>query len=279
MTQSVFIIVIMWKRKIVECILLWGPSTKRFKGTDYFELLPNEILIHIFSFTSLKSLWTLFSVNKRFNSVIKSNDMLVWKNVCLNFFKIFMDRNFDAMSRDEKECYNLEKVQEDSGKDWIWFARCFTHGKIYAEYYSNIVIAASYSRLGIKNGYAIYLQEDGVYYIGNFKNDYYHGKGLLLYNKLRVKYKGNWRQGRPHGKTLIDYSDGLKHECFWWNGKLKNYSIVLHPSVKDCLQKGLCTNNIGRMLPQNMTTRTLLDQLHTRRPKHLVLVPEWRKRM
>ena len=42
------------------------------------------------------------------------------------------------------------------------------------------------------NGIQIFKLNDGEYYVGQFKNDLFHGKGILYNSDGTIKQKGNW---------------------------------------------------------------------------------------
>ena len=52
---------------------------------------------------------------------------------------------------------------------------------------------------GFPNGVKIYKLENDEYYVGQTKNDLYHGKGTLYNSDGTIKQKGNWNNGNYVG--------------------------------------------------------------------------------
>ena len=94
---------------------------------DYFGIIPNDILQIILSFVgSLQDSFSLLLVSKRFNHLMRINEKL-WKSLSLEFWKDFKQQLTQQGGRNysiEGE-YDLEWVQKESGKEWLWFSRCF----------------------------------------------------------------------------------------------------------------------------------------------------------
>jgi hypothetical protein len=65
-----------------------------------------------------------------------------------------------------------------------------------------------------------------------------------------LKYQGYWYCNNLKGKGSIIYSDNIKHTCMWKDGNPDK--DVTHPIVKECIDKGLCTNTLPVPMPQNM---------------------------
>ena len=85
--------------------------------------------------------------------------------------------------------------------------------------------------------------ENGVYYIGHFKNGLRNGKGIEYYSNGNIKYEGDWindkyegngkyiwengkvyigqhKNGFKHGKGILYYPNGnIKYEGIWINDK------------------------------------------------------------
>ena len=88
-----------------------------------------------------------------------------------------------------------------------------------------------------------YIWEDGKYYIGQWKNDLFHGKGTMYYSNGKIKYEGDWindaeegngkyicengeyyiglfKNGLKHGRGTEYFSDGkIMYEGDWINDK------------------------------------------------------------
>ena len=50
-------------------------------------------------------------------------------------------------------------------------------------------------------GYGKYYWEDDKYYIGQFKNNLRHGKGIIYYKVNNVKYECNFINGKREAKN------------------------------------------------------------------------------
>ena len=100
---------------------------------DYFGTIPNDIIHIIFqNIDSLQDLFSLLFLNKRFFQLLRTNQGL-WKSLCLkywNHFKQQLTQQSDGNYSKEGE-YNLEWIQRESGKDWIWFSQCFAKVRIF----------------------------------------------------------------------------------------------------------------------------------------------------
>ena len=64
-----------------------------------------------------------------------------------------------------------------------------------------------------KHGKGILVDKDGnIIYEGDFVNDYYEGKGKLVYEE-GVYYIGQFLKGERHGKGILYYKNGnIKYE-------------------------------------------------------------------
>ena len=51
-----------------------------------------------------------------------------------------------------------------------------------------------------REGNGKYIFENGEYYIGQFKNGLFHGKGIYYYSNGKIKKKGNWINNEFVGK-------------------------------------------------------------------------------
>src|SRR5271167_1561938 len=94
---------------------------------DYFGMIPNDILQIILSFVgSLQDSFSLLKVSKRFNHLLRRNEGL-WKSLSLKFWKDFRHQLTQQRRRNysNEGQYDLERVQRESGKDWLWFSICF----------------------------------------------------------------------------------------------------------------------------------------------------------
>jgi len=93
-------------------------STELFSCS--LDQIPDDIILEIFSFLQLPYSLLLFLVCKRFRKLILHNSIF-WKECCLRWWNNNSWRRFS---------YNLEKAKQVSNKEWIFFARCFSNGKI-----------------------------------------------------------------------------------------------------------------------------------------------------
>lgn len=61
-----------------------------------------------------------------------------------------------------------------------------------------------------KNGYGTYEWDNGTKYIGEFKDDLFHGKGIFYYNDGAI-YKGDFRKDKFTGQATITWTSGHKY--------------------------------------------------------------------
>ena len=75
----------------------------------------------------------------------------------------------------------------------------------------------------------IYL--DGAVYEGDIYNGARHGKGILRYAKDdiegRLKYNGEWKKHKLHGKGVMLWRDGSKYEGAWVDDKRNGKGIMI----------------------------------------------------
>jgi hypothetical protein len=202
---------------------------------DHLTLVPNDVLNIILSFVeSLKDSFALLKVCKRLYHLLKKNNDF-WKHSALTFWDIFKNQ----VCYPEENC-NLEKAQAESGKDWYWLCQCFVNNKI------------------CKDGTGIQIQGQSTYglwishnkrYIGNFINGDISGKGTVVYDNL-YKFKGQYVNGRAEGEGTIMYLDGTQYTGIW-KGDLPQFD-ARHPKVRECIEKGLCTNTLPEKYMQKL---------------------------
>jgi len=60
---------------------------------------------------------------------------------------------------------------------------------------------------------------DEIKYVGEVKNGKPHGKGTLTYPDKGGKYVGQWKNGKYHGEGILTFSDGEKQKGNFINGK------------------------------------------------------------
>ena len=82
---------------------------------SFFDLIPIELFPEIFKFVfDFKDLGRLQLVCKTFKSIFNQS---IWKNAVLNWW---INNNFNNKKLD------LEWLQKESGKDWVYFAQIFS---------------------------------------------------------------------------------------------------------------------------------------------------------
>ena len=68
---------------------------------------------------------------------------------------------------------------------------------------------------------------DGSKYEGEYKNDYWDGKGTF-YWKNGDKYEGEWKNNEKYGKGIMYYNNGNRFEGEWKNDKKEGEGILFH---------------------------------------------------
>ena len=73
------------------------------------------------------------------------------------------------------------------------------------------------------NGFGVRVNQNGVTYEGSWKNDLYHGAGVLSWtgeHRLAgCKYTGDFVRGKAHGKGRMEWKIGATFEGDWADGK------------------------------------------------------------
>jgi hypothetical protein len=104
---------------------------------------------------------------------------------------------------------------------------------------------------GLGAGWGILLSHQRVV-IGTFTGGRMNETSEVYYKKdMEVKYKGNCSDGVLNGLGSVVYLDGLEREGTWING-VPEFD-PRHPKVVECVDKGLCTNTLGYIMPQRMS--------------------------
>ena len=75
----------------------------------------------------------------------------------------------------------------------------------------------------IPNGYGEYDFSDGTSYKGEWKDGKYHGKGIFSDSAGDDKYKGKWKNGKMHGQGVRIYYDGVQERKL--KGEFKDNSL------------------------------------------------------
>ncbi len=70
-----------------------------------------------------------------------------------------------------------------------------------------------------KNGFGTLTGDNGVKYIGEWKNSSWHGQGTLT-SPDGSQYSGEWKDGKKHGKGTLTSPDGSQHSGEWKDGKM-----------------------------------------------------------
>ena len=61
---------------------------------------------------------------------------------------------------------------------------------------------------GKYEGNGTHYNEDGEYYIGQWKNGLVHGKGIVYYKNGKIKYEGELLNGKREGYGKFFYAEG-----------------------------------------------------------------------
>ena len=69
-----------------------------------------------------------------------------------------------------------------------------------------------------ENGNTISIYNDGAKYIGQIRNNLFHGKGTFIF-KDGSSYTGNYRNGKKDGKGIFINKNGKKFKQLWKDGK------------------------------------------------------------
>jgi hypothetical protein len=69
---------------------------------------------------------------------------------------------------------------------------------------------------------------DGFKYEGEFKEDKFHGKGVMIFPNGR-KYEGEFKESKAHGKGAMIFPDGHKYEGMYEDGKKKK-GVLTYPN-------------------------------------------------
>ena len=78
------------------------------------------------------------------------------------------------------------------------------------------------------NCFGSYIFDDGDKYVGEWKDDKFHGQGTYYYSN-GDRYVGEWKSDKQHGQGIFYYSDGDTDKGEWKDGELvdKEYVWVL----------------------------------------------------
>lgn len=205
------------------------------------ESFPNEILLIILSFLDMKGCIAILQVSKNLRTIMEQYQSK-WKELCLHRLHRWGSVwRFPKLIRKK-----LEIAQNESGKDWQWFAMNL-FGRYMINSYSVTIgahaddmnsgidafcvhISSSYIDIGIHrkwktlNDYGKRIA-DSWKYEGYFRRGYINGTGIMIYNNLE-KYEGPFKDSQPsneqhtlHGYASITYPDGFKCTSYFANGE------------------------------------------------------------
>ena len=66
---------------------------------------------------------------------------------------------------------------------------------------------------GKKEGDGKFIFEDGNYYIGQFKDDLFNGKGIIYYKNGNIMYEGYLKNNKKEGHGKFIYENGNYYIC------------------------------------------------------------------
>jgi hypothetical protein len=208
---------------------------------NFFEIIPSELVAHIFSFiSSLSQLRQLSFVCKSFHLIIKDNSQL-WKNGCLQWWE---EKRFTGVQLN----WIFDQTNKVAVRDWKWFAKCFlaenqnlsfkvdikeredgdwisfgqlTEGKLEGwgidVNLNGSVLEIGTFKDGILEGEGLCACSDGDQYIGHFKHGLNDGFGKKTWADGK-SYEGEWRKGMRHGKGKMVWPKG----GYEWFGEWEN---------------------------------------------------------
>jgi len=70
-----------------------------------------------------------------------------------------------------------------------------------------------------KNGKGKLLRTNGNQYEGEWKDNKYHGQGILIIKASGERYDGKWENNMRNGKGTNYFADGTSKEGIWKNDK------------------------------------------------------------
>lgn len=81
------------------------------------------------------------------------------------------------------------------------------------------------------------MTEEGLEYVGQWKNGTQHGLGTFTWTKENISYRGEWQAGLRHGSGVYEAPDFI-HSGVWLFGKREGLgipsSIFLFVDVLSC---------------------------------------------
>ena len=86
-----------------------------------------------------------------------------------------------------------------------------------------------------ENGHGTKILENGLKYVGEFKDGKRHGQGKATYIKGEFKgtsYIGTYKNDKPHGQGAATYSSGVKYIGGWKDGEYHGQGTYTFPDGK-----------------------------------------------
>lgn len=80
--------------------------------------------------------------------------------------------------------------------------------------------------MGLKEGTGTHSRLNGETYIGEFKNDEFHGKGKLIFPDGSF-YEGDWANGVKEGEGLIHLANGKIIKGTFVNDNLHGPGLII----------------------------------------------------
>jgi hypothetical protein len=267
------------KQEQLPCICakmdsMWSAGhTSSYQGSKCpFETVPTDVLSVLFSFLpSTRELGVLSCVCKRFNKLLKE-DKKPWECLCV---KWWAQNEFDLQIILEKEVVR-ECIELDKSKSWRWFCSCLAHedahdGLAWVHFYDDCDdehlefgeryrhelhgwgISLDLNEHIVRLGRFVHGQlvsgeklHPGFYkYTGDFLDEEFDGRGTFEHLHSGWTYKGHWKDGQKCGKGLITWPNGFSYDGQWENDQPKDNCSAVHPLIRECLDKGVCTSTLN----------------------------------
>lgn len=102
---------------------------------------------------------------------------------------------------------------------------------------------------GCRNGYGTFTYSSGAVYQGSWKNNEYHGTGLLVTEDY--EYDGNWSQGKKQGsRGHITFANGMEYVGGWLEDQFHGEGRLRIPGVGEYEGRFTAGNRsgLGKML-------------------------------
>jgi hypothetical protein len=98
---------------------------------------------------------------------------------------------------------------------------------------------------------------DKISYIGQIKNNKYHGKGTIYYNETGNLYKGKFNNGLKHGFGKLQFYNGDKYIGYFYNDEIQgkgkyisNNGFIYNGNfiINNLIGKGQIYNNYNELI-------------------------------